>query len=215
MAGHRSSGAGDGGLQSLVGEIRQCRLCVDAPKGKPLPHAPRPVLQVSSTARIGVFGQAPGLKVHHSGKPFTDPSGVRLREWMGVGEEVFYDSAKVAIVPMGFCFPGYNGKGADLPPRKECAPHWRSVLLEKMPNLELVLLVGRYAQNWHLGEHNRASLTESVAAWREVAAFGQPKLVPLPHPSWRNNAWIKRNQWFETELLPELRGQIAQTLEMM
>lgn len=212
MAG-RCTRPDEGGLEGLVCEIKACRLCVERPNGAPLPHEPRPVLQVSRSARIGVFGQAPGIKVHHSGRPFTDPSGVRLREWMGIGENVFYDAAKVAVVPMGFCFPGYDAKGADLPPRKECAPQWRERLMAELPNLEVVLLVGRYAQSWHLGASNRKTLRETVGDWREIASRGRPRFLPLPHPSWRNNAWLKRNPAFEAELLPEVRKQVWQALE--
>ncbi len=204
--------SGGEALSKLVRDIKNCRLCVDTPTGPVLPHEPRPVLQVNAMARIGVFGQAPGLKVHHSGRPFTDPSGVRLRAWMGVSEEEFYDSTRVAIVPMGFCFPGYNAKGADLPPRKECAPQWRQRVMDNLPKLEVALLVGRYAQAWHLGQLDRATLTETVKTWREVISQTSPKLFPLPHPSWRNNAWIKTNPWFEADLLPELRALVRQGL---
>lgn len=200
-------------LALLVAEIRRCRRCVDAPVGAPLPHEPRPVLQVDHRARIGVFGQAPGLKVHQAGKPFMDPSGVRLRAWMGIGEDVFYDASRVAVVPMGFCFPGYNERGGDLPPRRECAPVWRDRVMSQLPNLELALLVGQYAQKWHLGAMRQRTLTETVSAWREVLTReGRPKLVPLPHPSWRNNSWITRNTWFEAELLPELRRLVREAL---
>lgn len=200
-------------LSKLVGEITKCRLCVEAPIGAALAHEPRPVLQVGATARIGVFGQAPGLKVHQSGRPFTDPSGVRLRDWMGVSEDEFYDSSRIAIVPMGFCFPGYSAKGADLPPRSECAPLWRQRVIDGLPDLEVMLLVGRYAQAWHLGALNRKTLTETVAAWREFGHAGGPKLIPLPHPSWRNNVWIKRNPWFEAELLPKLQILVRRVID--
>lgn len=196
-------------LDALVAGIRACRRCRDDPIGRPLPHEPRPVLRVSSTARIGIFGQAPGTRVHASGTPFTDPSGVRLRTWMGVPDDVFYDVSRVAIVPMGFCFPGLDAKGGDLPPRRECAPLWRDRLMRALPRLELVLLVGQYAQRWHLGPEARAGLTGTVERWREIVVRpGSPVLVPLPHPSWRNNAWIKRNPWFEAELLPWLREEV-------
>lgn len=191
-------------LASLVSEIRACRICVDAPKGRPLAHEPRPVFQVSSTARLAIFSQAPGTRVHESGRPFTDASGVRLREWLGIGEDVFYDVARVAIVPMGFCFPGQDAKGGDLPPRKECAPLWRARLMAAMPNIETAVLVGGYAQAWHLGDAGD-SLTATVARWREFA----PRFFPTPHPSWRNNGWLKRNLRFEAELLPELRRRVA------
>ncbi len=201
-------------LDTLLTEIRACRLCRDKPIGRRLPHEPRPVLRVSATARIGVFGQAPGTRVHASGKPFTDPSGVRLRAWMGVTDDEFYDAARIAIVPMGFCFPGLDAKGGDLPPRRECAPLWRERLMAVLPRLELVLLVGGYAQRWHLRDDARASLTDTVQRWREVVERpGRPMQVPLPHPSWRNNGWIRRNPWFEAELLPWLRGAVRERLE--
>ena len=200
-------------LDQLLGEIRACRICVDSPRGEPLPHVPRPVLQASSVARLGVFGQAPGMKVHLSGRPFTDPSGVRLRSWMGIDEVDFYDPEKVAVVPMGFCFPGYDAKGGDRPPRKECAASWRSRLMPLLPKLELVLLVGRYAQVWHLEGAKRENLTEMVRRWREVLDLNHsPQFMPLPHPSWRNTAWLKRNPWFETELLPDLQARVRTLL---
>jgi len=200
-------------LSQLLFEIKACRICVDNPNGDPLPHEPRPVLQARASARLAIFGQAPGLKVHHAGKPFMDPSGVRLRNWMGIGEEDFYEPAKVAIIPMGFCFPGYDKKGGDLPPRRECAAAWRARVLAELPNLELVLLVGQYAQAWHLGADKRRTLTETVAAWRDyMAKDSLPRLLPLPHPSWRNNAWISKNLWFEMELLPELKKLVQSIL---
>jgi len=200
-------------LSQLLFEIKACRICVDNPNGDPLPHEPRPVLQARASARLAIFGQAPGLKVHHAGKPFMDPSGVRLRNWMGIGEEDFYEPAKVAIIPMGFCFPGYDKKGGDLPPRRECAAAWRARVLAELPNLELVLLVGQYAQAWHLGADKRHTLTETVAAWRDyLAKDSLPRLLPLPHPSWRNNAWISKNLWFEMELLPELKRLVQSIL---
>lgn len=197
-------------LDRLVRDIRRCRRCVDAPDGSPLPHDPRPVLRVSATARIAIVGQAPGTRVHASGVPFTDPSGVRLRAWMGISDAAFYDEARIAIIPMGFCFPGLDKAGGDLPPRAECAPLWRARLFALLPQLELVLLVGMYAQRWHLGSECGATLTETVQDYRRVLALPcRPHFFPLPHPSWRNNAWLKRNPWFETALLPELRQRVA------
>lgn len=193
-------------LESLLREIRSCRFCITSPAGAALPHEPRPVLQASRTARIGVFGQAPGARVHASGRPFTDPSGERLRAWLGIGEDIFYDANRVAVIPMGFCFPGLDAKGGDLPPRKECARLWRERLMAALPRLEMMVLVGRYAQKWHLGENGGRSLTETVAAWRDFA----PACFPTPHPSWRNNAWLKNNPWFETELLPALRKRVRE-----
>ena len=200
-------------LDGTVAAIRACTLCRDHPAGRPLPHAPRPVLRVSETAAICIAGQAPGTRVHASGTPFTDPSGDRLRGWMGVDADTFYDATRIAIVPMGFCFPGLDAHGGDLPPRRECAPAWRAPLFAALPRIELVLAVGLYAQAWHLGPLARGNLTETVSAWREiVAATHRPTVIPLPHPSWRNNAWISRNPWFEAELLPYLRGEIATRL---
>lgn len=200
-------------LRNLLGEIRRCRICVETPRGAPLPHDPRPVLRVTRTARIAVCGQAPGTRVHASGVPFSDPSGVRLRVWMGVSDEEFYDAARIAIVPMGFCFPGLDAKGGDRPPRAECAPAWRARVFAALPRLELVLLVGQYAQRWHLGADIGKSLTETVGAWRTILAReGRQKMIPLPHPSWRNNHWLAANPWFEAELLPVLRREIRQRL---
>jgi uracil-DNA glycosylase len=199
-------------LAALAEDIRACRVCRDAPRyGTPLPHEPRPVFQVSTTARLCIAGQAPGVRVHASGRPYTDPSGVRLRSWLGIGEEIFYDPQMVAIVAMGFCFPGLDGKGGDLPPRRECAELWREQMFALLPNLELILLVGQYAQKWHLGAKIVGkSLSETVAGWRDVyRATDHPRLMALPHPSWRNNAWLTRNPWFETELLPVVRAEVA------
>jgi uracil-DNA glycosylase len=201
----------------LVASIRACRICRDRPSGKMLPHEPRPVFRVSPTARVCVAGQAPGTRVHASGTPYTDPSGDRLRLWMGVDADTFYDAGRrVAIVPMGFCFPGHDAKGGDLPPRRECAPAWRAEVFAAMPALELLLLVGSYAQNWHLGSLARPTLTETVADWRAIMELSTrkpgPVILPLPHPSWRNNAWIKRNPWFEAELLPALRTEVHRVL---
>ncbi|MGD9866968.1 MAG: uracil-DNA glycosylase family protein [Hyphomicrobiales bacterium] len=203
-------------LDRLLTEIRACRKCADEPQGKPLPHEPRPVLRVSRTARICICGQAPGTRVHASGTPFTDPSGDRLRQWMGVTEEEFYDASRIAIVPMGFCFPGLDAKGGDLPPRRECAKLWRGRVFALLPDIELLLLVGKYAQDWHLGGEGGSkgsSLTETVSRWREVYERGHPRILPLPHPSWRNNAWLRKNPWFETDLLPVLRRDVAALLD--
>lgn len=195
-------------LGALLADIRACRFCVDTPNVAPLPHEPRPVLQASKKARLAIFGQAPGTRVHASGRPFTDPSGDRLREWLGIDEDVFYNPARVAIVPMGFCFPGLDAKGGDRPPRKECAPLWRDRLMAALPNLETMVLVGQYSQNWHLLEQAKPSLTETVAHWRDYA----PRFFPTPHPSWRNNAWLKKHPWFEAELLPALRKRVKTLL---
>ncbi len=195
------------GLEDLRALIRACRICVERPLGAPLPHDPRPVLQVSPTARILIAGQAPGARVHASGRPFTDPSGTRLRAWLGMNEETFYNAALVAIIPMGLCFPGQTEKGSDLPPRKECAPAWRARLMAHLPEIRLVIAVGQYAHAWHIGHHRRSTLTETVRRWREIFEACDPPVIPLPHPSWRNNAWLKKNPWFEEEVLPFLRAQ--------
>jgi uracil-DNA glycosylase len=195
-------------LDRLLAEIRACRRCVEEPNGVPLPHEPRPVLQASAAARLAIFSQAPGARVHESGRPFTDASGERLRDWLGLGPEIFYDAAKVAIVPMGFCFPGMNAKGGDLPPRKECAPLWRGRVVAALPGVRTAVLVGSYAQAWHLKGAAEAGMTETVARWREFS----PRYFPTPHPSWRNNGWLRRNSWFETEVVPALRRAVAEAL---
>jgi len=201
-------------LENVAGNVRACRICRDAPRGKPLAHEPRPVLVVSDRARILIAGQAPGTKVHESGRPFTDASGDRLRSWLGVSSEEFYDPGNFAILPMGFCFPGQDARGADLPPRRECAPAWRSALVAAMPQIELVLAIGLYAQAWHLGTARTVSLTETVRDWRAIfSADAVPRVLPLPHPSWRNTAWLKQNPWFEMELLPFLKAEIRHRLD--
>ncbi len=196
-------------LERITARVRACRICVEHPLGRPLPHEPRPVLLPSSSARILLASQAPGTKVHISGMPFTDASGDRLRSWLGVSDEEFYDTGKFAIVPMGFCFPGQDAKGGDLPPRRECAPVWRAELMTLMPQIDLVLTIGGYAQAWHMGTARLPSLTETVRNWRAVwDAPVTPKVLPLPHPSWRNTGWLKKNPWFEMDLLPFLRSEI-------
>ncbi|MBO9194478.1 uracil-DNA glycosylase family protein [Rhizobium sp. 16-449-1b] len=201
------------GLEEMREAIAACRICRDEPLRGPehrLPHEPRPVAVISAKARILIAGQAPGLKVHESGIPFNDASGDRLREWLQVDRDTFYDRDRFAIVPMGFCFPGYDAKGSDLPPRRECAPRWRSPVIAAMPQIELVLVIGQYAQAWHLGSERRGSVTETVRMWREILfANRSPAILPLPHPSWRNTGWIRRNPWFEEELLPALRARIT------
>ncbi len=199
-------------LGKLVADIRACRICRDTTDASPLPHEPRPVVQVSSTAKILIAGQAPGTRVHASGRPFTDPSGDRLRAWMGVDDTTFYDASKIAIVPMGFCFPGLDAKGGDLPPRKECAPQWRVQVMEHLSEVRLILLIGLYAQRWHLGPARKKSLTDTVHSWREYADAFDPPVLVLPHPSWRNNKWLKDHQWFETEILPHLQRQVKDLL---
>lgn len=197
-----------------VAALRACRVCRDAPlAGPPLPHEPRPVFQGCPTARLLIASQAPGMRAHVGGRPFMDPSGVRLRSWLGLDEARFYDPAKVAIVPMGACFPGYDAKGGDLPPRRECAPLWRERMLGGLPQLDLILVIGQYAQAWHLGDEFSGGLTATVARWRDIlSAPRRPRVMPLPHPSWRNNGWLKRHPWFESELLPVLRAEVARVL---
>lgn len=200
-------------LNDLLAEIRACRICVEEPRGRPLPHEPRPVVVGSPTARVLIAGQAPGTRVHASGLPFDDRSGDRLRDWLEVDRATFYDPACFAIVPMGFCFPGLDAKGGDLPPRRECAPTWRDQLLARMPQIELVLVIGQYAQAWHLGADRRTTLTETVRDWRRLLDRDlHPRVLPLPHPSWRNTGWLKRNPWFERDLLPVLREEIRRHL---
>ncbi|MEL6288016.1 MAG: uracil-DNA glycosylase family protein [Pseudomonadota bacterium] len=200
----------------LGARIAACTVCREMPLGVPLPHEPRPVAVLSTSARIAICGQAPGTRVHASGRPFTDPSGDRLRTWMGVRASEFYDASRIAIVPMGFCFPGLDGSGGDLPPRKECAVTWRAEVFSAMPQIELVLLIGQYAQRWHLGAAAGRTLTDTVRAWRThangVGDAGKPIYFPMPHPSWRNNAWLKRNPWFEAEIVPALRAAVSARL---
>jgi uracil-DNA glycosylase len=200
-------------LTKVLGAIRACRHCVETPQGRPLPHEPRPVLRASATARLAVCSQAPGTRVHLSGTPFTDRSGDRLREWMGVTPDEFYDEARVAIVPMGFCFPGQDEKGGDLPPRRECASLWHQRLFAALPQVELVLAVGSYAQGFHLGAAAGATLQATMLDWRRhLKRKRRPRILPLPHPSWRNNAWLTKNPWFEAELLPVLRREVRKLL---
>ena len=185
-------------LGGLLTAVRHCRAC--APH---LPLGPRPVLQADGAARILIVGQAPGARVHASGIPWDDPSGERLRAWMGIDAARFYDASQIAIIPMGYCYPG-RGNGGDLPPRRECASLWLNHLLTKLPQIEMTLLVGLHAQRHFLGNRRKQSLTETVKAWREFA----PEYLPLPHPSARNTPWFQRNPWFEHELLPVLRERI-------
>jgi uracil-DNA glycosylase len=189
-------------LDALLSEIRACRVCAHA-----LPHEPRPVVWVHPNARILIAGQAPGRRVHETGIPWNDPSGDRLRGWLELDRDAFYDKRNIAVAAMGFCFPG-TVAGADLPPRRECAPLWRPVLLPLMKKIRLTLLVGSYAQRYHLGAAVKRTLGETVRAWREYPHC----VMPLPHPSWRNSAWLKRNPWFETELVPELRQRVRTAL---
>jgi uracil-DNA glycosylase len=201
----------DENLDDLLHELRACRVCRDAPVYlPPMPHQPRPVIQAGVGARLCIASQAPGTRVHASGRPFTDASGNRLRSWLGLDDETFYDPARLAIVPMGHCFPGQDAKGGDLPPRRECAPIWRQRVFAALPDIELVLAIGRYAQSWHLGPKAAADLSATVADWRTILARpGLPRVLPMPHPSWRNNGWLRRNPWFEADLVPVLRQEVA------
>jgi uracil-DNA glycosylase len=201
-------------VEDLIHAITQCRICRDCPAGgleNRMPHEPRPVAYLSSTAKVLISGQAPGLRVHESGIPFNDASGDRLRFWLGVDRDTFYDRSRFAIAPMGFCFPGYNAEGHDLPPRRECAPHWRETVMRSMPQVELILAIGQYAQAWHLGARRGRTMTETVERWRDtfLANTAGPRVLPLPHPSWRNTGWLKRHPWFEAEVLPVLRREVS------
>jgi len=190
-------------LEALLREIRVCRVCAAH-----LPLGPRPVLRAKAGARLLIIGQAPGTKVHESSIPWNDRRGDRLRDWLQLDREDFYDESRVAIVPMGFCYPGVDENCGDRPPRKECAPLWHARVVQRLPKIELTLLVGSYAQTYYLKDRRRSPMTETVRAWRQYA----PQYLPLPHPSWRNTAWIRRNPWFEAELLPELRRRIRRLI---
>ena len=188
-------------IDRLRRDILACRVCEAH-----LPNPPRPIMAISATAKIVITGQAPGRLAHESGVPWNDPSGIRLREWMGIGDADFYNPAKVALVPMGFCFPG-TGVSGDLPPRPECAPAWRNELLKHLKSIQLTLVIGQFAQDYHLPNAG-SSVTEVVQSWR----MHLPSVIPLPHPSPRNNRWLARNPWFEAELLPVLRKRVALSL---
>jgi uracil-DNA glycosylase len=205
-------------LDALLHRIRTCRACVEAPRRAKLPHEPRPVLQPSTTARLLIAGQAPGVRVQLSGIPFSDPSGERLRSWLGLAPEAFYDPARVAIAAMSFCVPGHDASGGDLPPRPECRALWHDRLFAAMPRIETVIMIGAHAQHYHLRRAGRShqigrTLTETVARWREISGTAAPRLFPLPHPSWRNSGWIKRHPWFEDELLPVIRAEVARLVD--
>jgi uracil-DNA glycosylase len=187
-------------LDSLIAEIAACRACAGD-----LPHEPRPVVRVSPQTRLLICGQAPGRRVHESGLPFDDASGDRLRSWLGVDRQTFYGDPRIGVAAMAFCFPGTNPKGGDYPPPPRCAALWRARLMAALPQVELILAVGAYAQRWHLPSAAGRSMTQTVLAWRDHG----PAIVPLPHPSWRNTAWLKRNPWFEDEIAPYLRARMA------
>jgi uracil-DNA glycosylase len=190
-------------VDALLAEIRSCRVCAEH-----LPLGPRPVVQASAGARLLIVGQAPSLTVHKTGVPWDDKSGEQLRRWLGVDRATFYDAARIALMPMGYCYPG-RGNSGDLPPRKECAPLWQDRLLAQMPRIELTLLIGQYAQRHFLGKTARANVTETVEAFADYA----PRFIPLPHPSPRNTGWFKHHPWFESEVLPVLRERVRHALE--
>lgn len=190
-------------IETLLQEVAQCRLCEAH-----LSLGPNPVLQINQAARILIAGQAPGVKVHESGIPFDDASGDRLRSWMGLDKAIFYDASQIAILPMGFCYPG-RGKSGDLPPRPECAPAWRERILESLPNLKLTLAIGKYAQAWHLPDAEYSTLTSLVQNWQSCP----PDVIPMPHPSPRNNIWLKKNPWFEKSLVPQLTKRVQMALK--
>ncbi len=191
-------------LDALLREVRGCRVCAAE-----LPFGPRPVLRAAASARLLLIGQAPGTKVHASGRPWTDASGDRLREWLDLDSERFYDETRVAIVPMGFCYPGVLPGGGDRPPRPECAPLWHPRVMAALPRVALTVLIGQYAHSWYLGDRKRRTLTETVAAWRDYL----PRFFAIPHPSWRTRGWQARNPWFDAELLPELRRRVHALLD--
>ena len=195
-------------MDKIKRDLSACRICSARFAETATGHDPNPVVWFNGKARILIASQAPGLRVHEANTPFWDKSGDRLRDWLGIGKDTFYDRDKVAIVPMAFCFPGYDAAGSDLPPPRICAETWRDRILGELSGLRLTLLIGGYAQKWHLRRAARRGVTETVAAWRE---FG-PGIMPLPHPSWRNTAWLKRNPWFETDLLPVLRQRVKDAL---
>ncbi|MCL4111716.1 UNVERIFIED_CONTAM: hypothetical protein GTU68_023672 [Idotea baltica] len=194
-------------MGTLRSDLSQCTLCLEKFASTKTAHAPRPVVWFQPGAKILIAGQAPGQRVHISGRPFSDPSGDRLRDWMGVTSDQFYDQERIAIVPMAFCFPGYNAKGSDLPPPKICASTWRHKVMNDLSHIKLTLLVGGYAQKWHLPD--AGTVTETVLNWRDHA----PSVFVLPHPSWRNTSWMKKNPWFEDDLLPVLRQTVKDVLD--
>jgi uracil-DNA glycosylase family 4 len=187
-------------LQKLLKKIENCCVCAHA-----LPFKPNPVVRASTSARLLIIGQAPGTKVQQTGIPWNDRSGDRLRSWLNLEKEQFYNRDLIAITPMGFCYPGVDKNGGDKPPRSECAPLWHADLRNLMPNIQLTLLVGAHAQKYYLGEKRKATMGETVRAWKEYL----PHFIPLPHPSWRNTAWLHRNPWFDSELIPELRHYVS------
>ena len=209
-------------LSALAGAIEACNICRVKPSRAALPHEPRPVVRVSQTARVVIAGQAPGVRVHTTGIPFNDPSGDRLREWMKVSRETFYDQSRLAIVPMGFCFPGHDKHKGDLPPRPECRKVWHDKVFDLLPQVKVVLAIGAHAHAYHLKRLGRLensnppkksapSMSQTVSDWR-LYVGSDPKVYVLPHPSWRNNAWLKKHDWFESETLPAMRAELAKWL---
>ncbi len=193
-------------LEALLSDIRACTRCADS-----LPLGPRPVLRGKASARLLIVGQAPGIRVHNSGIPWNDPSGRRLRHWLDLSDETFYDETRIAIAPIGFCYPGTMKNGGDCPPRPECAPSWHPALQGALVNIELTLLVGSYAQAWYLGKRRGRTMTDTVRAWRTYL----PEYLPVPHPSWRTTGWQNRNTWFDDELLPALRDRLKPLLGLV
>ncbi len=192
----------DAPLETLLSKARACRVCAERIE-------PRPVLSASATSRLLIVGQAPGTRVHATGIPWNDPSGDRLRDWLGLDREAFYDVSRLAVMPMGLCFPGHDKHGGDLPPRPECAPLWHGRVRKMLTNIELTLLVGSYAQKFYLGPSRKKTMTETVRAWRGYS----PQYMVLPHPSWRNTGWLKKNPWFENETIPELKKRVRELLD--
>ncbi|WP_336294688.1 uracil-DNA glycosylase family protein [Bartonella sp. CB169] len=200
----------------LEKKIYSCRVCIQQPRYfPPLPHEPKPVVYLSDTALIAIAGQAPGMRVHESSIPFNDDSGQRLRNWLNVTKEEFYNRSLFAIVPMGFCFPGYNQNKSDLPPRRECCEIWHEKVFQSMPQIKLVLAIGSYAQKWHIAELKYKTVSETVSDWKNILSIRQPRgynVMPLPHPSWRNTSWLQKRPWFKDELIVCLRKLIRKFL---
>ncbi len=207
-------------VSTLCGAMRSCRICVERPRVVPLPHEPRPIFQVAEGVRLVIASQAPGIRAHVSGIPFQDPSGQRLRQWMALDEDRFYDPRRVAILPMGFCFPGHDAQKGDLPPRPECRPAWHDTVFASLPSVETILAIGLHAIRYHaprLGVVRPVGqgLGETVADWRRYFEQPAPRMLPMPHPSWRNSAWLKRNPWFEADLLPVLRAEVQRLVSVV
>lgn len=190
-------------LKSLLRKIRDCQKCPD------LPYRPKPVVRIQATAKLLIVSQAPSTNVHQTGLPFNDASGDRLRRWLDLDRPTFYDDRKIAFMPMGFCYPGRNKKGGDLPPRKVCAPLWHHQLLAFLPNIKFILLIGRYAQIYYLEQSIKKTTSETVRAWQDYG----PRFIPLPHPSWRNTAWLKSHPWFEEDVLPKVKAMVHEVLK--